>query len=49
VWAPESVTWWQREKSHHYPCWELNPGHPAHSLVCILTELHKKIFTHLPD
>jgi len=22
-------TQWQREKSHHCMCWELNPGHPS--------------------
>jgi len=27
------------------PCWELNPDHPAHGLVTILTELsHLRIF-----
>jgi hypothetical protein len=31
---------WQREKkSFHCPCQELNPGHPAHSLVTTLTQL----------
>jgi hypothetical protein len=27
------------KKSRHCPCRELNPGHPARSLVCLLTEL----------
>jgi hypothetical protein len=27
------------EKTRHCPCRELNPGRPAHSLVCIMTEL----------
>jgi hypothetical protein len=30
--------WWQREKN---PNWELNPGHPSHSLVIIMTELSR--------
>jgi hypothetical protein len=29
----------KKRKSHHYPCRELNPGRPAHSLISILTEL----------
>jgi hypothetical protein len=29
----------KREKSLHYSCQVLNSGHPAHSLVTILTEL----------
>jgi len=28
-----------KKKKHHYPCRELNAGHPARSLVSILTEL----------
>jgi hypothetical protein len=28
-----------KEKMPHCPCWELNPGRPAHSLVTLLTEL----------
>jgi hypothetical protein len=39
-WAQEQAwTQWQGEKSLPCPCWELNPGHPACSLVTILTEL----------
>jgi len=29
----------RREKSHHCPCGEPNPGRPVHSPVTILTEL----------
>jgi hypothetical protein len=29
----------KRKKSHQCPCWELNPGRPARSLVSVLTEL----------
>jgi len=31
-------TQWQKEKSFACPCWELNPGHPAHikkATVCV--------------
>jgi hypothetical protein len=39
-WVGLSQSGWEEEKkSHHCPCWELNPGHPAHSVVSILTEL----------
>jgi len=37
-WAPESVwIWWQKKK--YCPCYESNPGHPAHSQALLLTEL----------
>jgi hypothetical protein len=31
----------EKNKSYHCPCWEMNPGRPTRSLVCILTELHR--------
>jgi len=31
----------EKEKSHYYHRWELNPGRPARTLVYILTELSR--------
>jgi hypothetical protein len=39
-WDPELVwTWWRRGRFYHFPCRELNSGHPARTLDTILTEL----------
>jgi hypothetical protein len=35
------------KRKNHCPCWELNLGHSAHSLVTILTELNHMVNTQL--
>jgi hypothetical protein len=45
--GPHSLSGWGGEEKEYlpYPWRELNPGHPARSLVTILTELSRPLFS----